>query len=48
MYVIFNVHLLVNTCFIQRTEHVLIELDISAIEEYVIIMYQLRIDYILF
>ena len=38
MYAIFNVHLLVNTCFIQRTEQVLIELDISAIEEYVIII----------
>ena len=42
MYVIFNLHVLVNTCwtrfFIQCTEQVLIELDISAIEEYVIII----------
>ena len=36
MYVIFNVHVLVNT-----TEQVLIELDISAIEEYVIIIYKI-------
>ena len=43
MYVIFNLHVLVSTCwtkftFIRRTEQVLIELDISAIEEYVIII----------
>ena len=37
MYVIFNFHVLMNTCFIQRTEQVLIELEISAIEECVII-----------
>ena len=39
MYAIFNLHVLVNTfLFIQRTEQVLIELDISAIEKYVIII----------
>ena len=37
MCVIFNLHVLVNT-FIQRTEQVPIELDISAIEKYVIII----------
>ena len=39
MYVIFNLHGLELECnFIQRTEQVLIELDISAIEENVIII----------
>ena len=38
-YYVCYLHVLVNTFpFIQRTEQVLIELDISAIEEYVIII----------
>ena len=49
MYVNFNLHVLVNTCtppYIQRTEQDPIELDISPIEEYVIIIIIKEINYI--
>ena len=39
---VFLIFMFLNTCnFRQRTEQVLIELDISAIEDYVIIMIEL-------
>ena len=40
MYVIFNFHDLEHIHFIQCTEQVLIELDISAIKDYILLLFK--------